>query len=102
MQYRIINKAYRENFTVAPYVSPIINKHSTEYYAYLNGPREACEDTVCSECSNRKEGTYKQCKQTCFKEKASDISNCCMVTCQDRGKPLRECIEACNSPNIFN
>jgi len=70
----------------------------------LSGPREACEDSVCSDCqthaSSGQYAQYKQCKKTCFEERKDDINTCCMDRCGGLFDQA-ECIATCTTPMYY-
>jgi hypothetical protein len=70
-------------------------KNTTEPYT-LQGPREACEDTVCP-CTG--ENNYKQCKMTCIDESSDKIVQCCEESC---GENNPGCYQACRERMIFS
>ena len=66
----------------------------------LSGPREGCEDSVCSQCNGQNLGqdAYKKCKQTCIATKTDAIKECCLSQCRPTDK---DCILACNTQMVF-
>lgn len=80
------------------------------FYAYHNGllhtspplvggPREFCEDIVCSECGDSPDQqSYAQCKRNCFRTKRLEIEECCANNCMTLpGLFQNECLEACST-----
>lgn len=79
----------------------IVENYATNVSA---GPREQCEDIVCSDCNqylkNKSYTMYKSCKQICFNEKKQPIEDCCKRQCSGN-LPLsmqQDCLEACSTP----
>jgi hypothetical protein len=75
----------------------------------LSGPKQSCEDAVCSHCTQLPDFTsYKECKKRCFADRPDDIFNCCVKSCDIlsigavKGKSvLNECIDACSTTSSF-
>jgi len=66
---------------------------------FSEGPREACEDTVCNAIcagSRTSVSAYKSCKQQCFKDKKTEIVSCCQNFCQNSA-----CVDACEEPLVY-
>ena len=96
MKYNILDKSYSTEY-YTPAIK-ILNKHSIEYYKYLSGTRESCEDSVCP-CINSKGHKYKQCKEQCFKDNYDLITKCCLRSCDNiKDMGLNECLNTCLNP----
>ncbi len=92
----ILRNKSSQTITNQKYELTLKNK---EHYTKLRGPRQSCEDIVCSECgkvvgTNGKAdfSNYKTCKINCMRENSEKIQNCCLQSCPVGNK---ECMEAC-------
>ena len=90
---------------VEKYATPTNNDVQVveKYPTPSSGPRELCEDIVCTECnehlSNGAPDKYKSCKQKCFIDKKDKIEDCCRRQCKDLpirgGNGKQVCLDAC-------
>ena len=89
----------------------IVDKHSNPNYGRfsvvrqkgtpLQGIREACEDILCRDCTEKSSGDlklFKACKQKCFEEKENEIVSCCKAYCPENN--LR-CLQACETALVY-
>jgi hypothetical protein len=68
-----------------------------EFFTYLSGQRESCEDSVCAECGKKKsQAEYKSCKQKCFIDNEDKILECCLRGCQ-----TGDCMIACQNKMAY-
>lgn len=78
---------------------PYSNSKFIEFFKGFGGPRESCEDIICSDCNkllrHGYDYLYKKCKQRCFNIREQDIMSCCTDSCRGLGIGRQYCLEAC-------